>query len=348
MRIDFVHILFVFGRIVLSRQTSEKTRRMKNNIDVLEDYIVEHYPGILDRLLLDHTKNQYPKITEKNIVWATSSYLHLGKEYAPESPILPHLITSPNGKVVQPRAAKTRQEQLLRTKQKAEVFTPAWICNAQNNLVDNAWFGEGLENQFNTEISDHTWATNPEKIKFPEQKTWQNYVASTRVEITCGEAPYLVSRYDAVTGDIIPVTERIGLLDRKLRIVSENVDDASEWTKHAKAALKSIYGYEYQGDSLLIARESAFFTFIDFYQAKFHEEPPLKCLEAAAYIISWNLWQMDGLTNTIPYAQIQEATQGNLFEKPANKQYKPVYAQIRDWRKTREFQKEEFRNSLQK
>ena len=24
---------------------------------------------------------------------------------------------------------------------KAEVFTPSWVCNCQNNLVDDAWFG---------------------------------------------------------------------------------------------------------------------------------------------------------------------------------------------------------------
>lgn len=319
---------------------------MKENIDILEDYIVEHYPGILDRLLLDHTKNQYPQITEKNIVWATDSYAAYGDGYSPEKPILPHLITRSNGKIIQPRAAKTRREQLLRTKQKAEVFTPAWVCNAQNNLVDNAWFGDGFGNQFNTENADHTWTTNPQKIEFPDGKTWCDYIASMRMEITCGEAPYLVSRYDAVTGNFIPVTERIGLLDRKLRIISENVDNPSDWEKHAKTALKSTYGYEFQGDNLLIARESLFLTFIDFYQAKFGQEPSLKSLEMVAYIIGWNVWQMDGLTNTLPHTQIETATQGDLFETVARRAFKPVFAQIRDWRKKRDCQKEEFRKSL--
>ena len=31
------------------------------------------------------------------------------------------------------------------------------------------------------------------------------------MEITCGEAPYLVSRYDAVTGEVINLKSRIGL-----------------------------------------------------------------------------------------------------------------------------------------
>ncbi|MEE3499435.1 MAG: restriction endonuclease subunit M, partial [Ruminococcus bromii] len=53
-------------------------------------------------------------------------------------------------------------------------------------------------------------------------KSWQDYIKDTRLEMTCGEAPYLVSRYDAITGEDIAVSDRIGLLDRKLRIVGEN------------------------------------------------------------------------------------------------------------------------------
>ena len=49
-------------------------------------------------------------------------------------------------------------------------------------------------------------------------------VVAFRLEISCGEAPYLVSRYDTVTGETIPISQRIGLLDRKLRVISENTD----------------------------------------------------------------------------------------------------------------------------
>lgn len=58
---------------------------------------------------------------------------------------------------------------------------------------------------------------NYEKIKFPDKKdrTWQKYVDERRLEITCGEAPYLVSRYDAVSGEPLELKDRIGMLDRK-------------------------------------------------------------------------------------------------------------------------------------
>ena len=315
---------------------------MDVEIDILEDYISERWPGVLEKLLIDHTKNQSPdKFSPPNIVWATDSYVGRGECYAPDKPILKELITNENGHIIQPRAAKNREEQQQRTKDKAEVFTPSWICNKQNNLVDNAWFGEGLENQFNTEGDNHTWKTNPDKIRFPEGKTWKDYVRDIRLEITCGEAPYLCSRYDTVSGEFIPTENRIGLLDRKLRVVSENTETSKDWLDWAKTALKSTYGYEFQGDSLLIARENMFFTFLDFYKAKFGCEVPSQSIDGIAYIVSWNLWQMDGLTFTVPYAKIITETQ-NLFstEKTEN----PLYCQIRDWKQSKEKQKTEFRN----
>jgi hypothetical protein len=184
----------------------------------------------------------------------------------------------------------------------AEVFTPSWICNKQNNLVDDAWFGR--ENVFNTEIDtpdgSHSWIATTDKITFPEGKTWMDYVNDTRMEITCGEAPYLVSRYDTVTGEPIDIDRRIGLLDRKLRVIGENTETSGDWLKATKEAYHSIYGYEWQGDNLVLAREALLYTFIDYYEAKFGKKPQLKSLLSIAYIVSWNIWQMDGLKGVVP------------------------------------------------
>ena len=208
--------------------------------------------------------------------------------------------------MIRPRAVKSKQEQTQRAKDKAEVFTPAWICNAQNNLIDEAWFGR-KERLFNSPDPNdpHKWINNEEKILFPEGKTWQDYVADMRLEITCGEAPYLCNRYDAVTGEYNQdVKYRIGMLDRKLRIVSENTKDSKEWILWAKVALRSTYGFEWQGDNLLLAREALFFTFEEHYIAQFGEKKfnqnKMRMMPGAAYIISWNVWQMDGLTYGLP------------------------------------------------
>lgn len=261
-------------------------------IDIREDDLLALSAPVLDTLLRDHT-------TGKNIFWATHDYEALGSEYDYHSQLLPKLITGENKMVVRPRVLKSKEQQTDRSKDMAEVFTPSWVCNAQNNLVDEAWFER--KDVFNTENStSHSWTSNPQKIEFPESKTWKDYVSSTRMEITCGEAPYLVSRYDATTGDIIPLQNRIGLLDRKLRVVTENIESREEWIDWARVAYQNIYGYEWQGDNLLLARKALLYTFIEYYQAAFHTAPSCENIIEIADIISWNLWQMDGLKGVVP------------------------------------------------
>ena len=299
---------------------------MKREADISENQLLVSYgEKVCMNLLKDHT-------TQQNIYWATDSYADLGEEFTFYAPITLDKITSyisdegvvatkkqydaiikqtPEAKehyqeMIRPRAVKSKQEQTQRAKDKAEVFTPAWICNAQNNLIDEAWFGrkEGLFNAPDPN-DPHKWINNEDKILFPEGKTWQDYVADMRLEITCGEAPYLCNRYDAVTGEYNQdVKYRIGMLDRKLRIVSENTKDSKEWILWAKVALRSTYGFEWQGDNLLLAREALFFTFEEHYIARFGEKKfnqnKMRMMPGAAYIISWNVWQMDGLTYGLP------------------------------------------------
>ena len=278
---------------------------------------------IVDTLLIDQTTN-------RNIIWGTNDYENLGKEYNSHYPILPHLITGNNSNVIQPRVLKTKKNQGNRTKEKAEVFTPSWVCNAQNNLVDNAWFER--PNVFNIE-KENTWEVTIGKIIFPDKvdKTWENYVDDRRMEITCGEAPYLVSRYDAVSGESIHIKKRIGLLDRKMRIVNENTHTEDDWLKWSERAFQSIYGFEFQGDSLLIARENLLISYCDYMQYKIHRDPTENELLNIAKIISWNLWQMDGLTFTIPYQNaVEQNEQMTLFD--FTEKDKNIPCIIKDWR----------------
>lgn len=267
---------------------------MQIGIDILENYILEKYPEVLDTLLRDHT-------TQKNIFWATNNYDHLGKGYSFGAQILPELITGENGSIIMPRVQKDIFLQQSRSKDMAEVFTPSWVCNAQNNLIDKAWFGR--ENVFNTEektAEGNTWLINKQKVTFPENKSWKDYVKDTRLEIACGEAPYITSRYDTTTGKFIPIEQRIGILDRKLRVISENIHTSGPWLKAAQDAYKSTYAFEWQGDNLLLAREAMLITFIENYNHKFKKEPLVRSIKFIAYIISWNVWQMDGLKGVVP------------------------------------------------
>lgn len=208
-----------------------------------------------------------------------------------------------------------------RTRGRAEVFTPAWVCNEQNNLIDAAWFGR--PEVFNRS-EGRGWSTRKEPVFFPEDKTrtWKTYVDARRLEITCGEAPYLASRYDVVTREEIPLGERIGMLDRKLRIVGENTGSEEEWLRWARRAFESVYGYEYQGDSLFLARGNLLFTYAEYLERQLKRKPSRKELEEISAVISWNIWQMDGVTYTVPKGE----------DAPEKGNPEPVYCRIRDWR----------------
>lgn len=293
----------------------------ENLIDIKENYIYKIGNELLSILLKDRSSN-------KNIIWATDNYAHKGFGYQRTDQITITAITGYNGSVIKPRAEKSKKEQIDRIRDKAEVFTPSWICNKQNNLVDNTWFG--TNNVFNTEI-DKTWKARRSKIKFPTvtNKNWQDYIDDVRLEITCGEAPYLVSRYDTVSGNVIEISQRIGLLDRKLRIVGENTNTEEEWLDWAFKSYQNTYGYDWQGDNVLLARENLLFTFIDYYKDRFDKEPNVELLLKIAKILSWNIWQMDGLRFVIPDSCKEiEDEQLTLFDFDAEK--KPCYGCVKN------------------
>ncbi len=222
---------------------------------------------LLDTLLVDRT-------TKKNIIWATDSYEKFGKAFAPDKYIKPDLVTGKYRLLIQPRAAKSLEEQRHRTKEKAEVFTPLKTVEQMNKALE------------------------PYQ---PNKNNWRDYVRELKLEITCGEAPFIVTRYNPTAhGVLISIPSRVGFLDRKLKVVSRYCDNKKDWLTWAKEAYKASYGYEWQGDNVLIARENLLYTLIDYYEAKFNQKPTVGVREEFAEIISWNIFQMDGVRCVIP------------------------------------------------
>ncbi len=210
------------------------------------------------------------RTTGKNILLGTDQY-----GYDPKSSIQVEQIIS--GNVIKPRVLKTQEDQKSRTDSKAEVYTPIEIIKKMNDSVDEKFEG-------NT----------------------RQYLTRKVLEVTCGEAPYLVSRYDVSTGKMIPLSERQGLLDRKMRKVNELpiTKDHNEWVCGMYYSLQSTYGYEWQGDSLLLARENVLYDVIDWFEDKFRKSMPIDLMIEVAKIISYNIFQMDGVTMCIPYSDI--------------------------------------------
>lgn len=266
-----------------------------SSTDILENTIREQMPGILDILLLDRTTSTAK--TKKNIIWANENYIKYGsKAYAATAQIKPELVTEQMGDIIKPRALKSKEMQKERTKSKAEVFTPIWIVKKQNDEVEKDFLYDDLE----------------------------TYVKRKWLEITCGEAPYMVSRYDMETGEIVPLTERVGFVDRKLKRINAEVDDKAEWQRLVAEAYKSSYGFEWSGDSLLLARENLLYTYRDYYYAKWFEEPLYGLFEDIAEIISYNVFQMDGLKYIIPLTEKREKIdeiQLSLFDEEPEEQW---------------------------
>lgn len=239
---------------------------------ILELQIENTYPNIretpelISLLLTDRT-------TGRNICWATESYIEEGVAYMPEKPVRLNHVTNGENSVIKSRVTKTLEEQKNRTKVSAEVFTPMWVVKKQNDLIEEEFKGLNLE----------------------------DYIGKTWLEITCGEAPYMCSRYDMVSGEKVDIKGRIGFVDRKLQRISKEIDDYDEWMRLVVLAYKSSFGYELQGDSLLIARENMLYTFVDYYVDKFNRIPSIDEMKEVAEIIVWNVFQMDGLKYTAPF-----------------------------------------------
>ncbi len=306
--------------------------------DILESEIYRYSPELLNILLVDRSMSLHCG-NVVNITWSTGDYAFRDEineggqtHFQQNDQIVAECIC--HDMVIVPRVCKCAVEQKRRIQEKGEVFTPAWVCNAQNNLVDNSWFGR--KNVFNSE-DKKCWVPTSGKIKFPRGKTWQEYVCEVRLEITCGEAPYLASRYDMSAPveivEVIPVERRIGILDRKLRIVTENCSGKREWINWATKALQSCLGFDWQGDNVFLARENLLYTMMEAYftvfnGATFTEEQ----LKRFAEIVSWNIWQMDGLKFVVPntcFSRLSELkddklVQGDLFSDFEDKSKKQM------------------------
>lgn len=309
-------------------------------INIQDDILILHNHGLLKRLLEDKT-------TKKNIMWATDAYSAFGERYFRNEEIKPELITGANSDIIKTRARKAMEQQFERTRQRAEVFTPLWVCKMMNDDAERFWFQSVVTG------SDAESDDNLREAVLNDAKLFKRYIDSKRLEITCGEAPYLVSRYDVATGEMIPVAKRIGILDKKLQAIGKYADTEDEWIKWVTRAYQSTFGYEFQGDNILIARVNMLMTFDEYMQERWGRRPSNKEYEKLSNIIAWNIWQMDGLTGTIPYSKAEEhLKQLDIFgflqdEEDDNRQIsheetnEQPYCRIYDWRnkkKSVEFQ----------
>ena len=140
-----------------------------------------------------------------------------------------------------------------------KVALPAWVCNKMNNALDADWFcGLGAEEtagQLTVELPKAGRCGNAGVFlvcgaELPGMGSMRRAAAWS---VTCGEVSSGVPVRCRHRRDD-PVAWRIGILTARCGVVSENAATEDEWRKHATHAVQSTYGYEYQGDNLLLAR----------------------------------------------------------------------------------------------
>lgn len=244
-----------------------------SSVDTLTYCVTIGLYDVLDLLLKDQSTKSSRKV--RNIIWATDNYTEFDlcdphSEMTLESILNVHSMSG-----IQPRSLKSKEIQKQRTKSKAEVFTPTWIVKKQNDAVDENYQSDDLE----------------------------IYAGRKWLELTCGEAPYMTTRYDMTSALFINVKNRVGFVDRKLARISNETDNMAEWQRLAILAYKSSYGFEWSGDSLLLARLNLLFTYVDYFIAKWNSFPTMGMLLDIAEIISYNLFQMDGLKYIKPLSE---------------------------------------------
>ena len=263
---------------------------------------------LLKVLLADRTLS-------RPIRWATDGVAALGEGFGRWDAMTPARVRQAVAQgLLRPRAAKSLEERLARVRAHGEVFTPAWICRRMTDVADEPWFCEHAESFQDTMVfPDFPLPADlpPLELNLRKGCRWQDYVSLRRLEVTCGEAPYLTARYDAATGEPIPWPLRHGVLDRKLRLLPLCLNRHA-WRLWAERAFAATYGYEYQGDNLFLARCNLLLAFEEAHRRRWGDAPAPETLADIAETLAWNLWQMDGFTE-LPPCEAAPAPQDDLF-----------------------------------
>lgn len=210
-------------------------------------------------------------------------------------------------------------------KKRGAVFTPQFAANNMCEVLCRAILNVPDEENICAQIypinetDTREWITDT----LPPEDCL-NLIYKTCLDSCCGEGIFLTQRYHQNSGKPIEIPFRKGLLDRKLHVIKralEKEEDLHElrFFSLAKIAFKTTYGFDLLGKSVYLTRKNLLETFVDFYQWIFAKDPENAMVEDIATILSYNIFQMNGLSHKVPLTN------------------QSVYARIRDWSKNLEF-----------
>lgn len=118
------------------------------NVELTKTELEKKYPGILGFLSIDRTSS-------KNIIWTTSNYSRFGKGFMSTDHIPLKYLINHSRQIVKPRILKSKIEQKKKSKDTAEVFTPAWVCNLQNNIINKERFFSNASKEVGINVGNY-------------------------------------------------------------------------------------------------------------------------------------------------------------------------------------------------
>ena len=143
------------------------------------------------------------------------------------------------------------------------------------------------------------------------------------------------------------------IVDKDNPVIRPRVDKSpdEQCQRVVKRAVQSVYGFDWQGDNVLLARENILATVVESFNADFFGEAcsyskwTTKSLLEFAEIISWNIWQMDGIKYVVPMSCKPKVTKETLLDgtvethveecpgcsKKGNRQHFGTYCKVMDW-----------------
>lgn len=159
-----------------------------------------------------------------------------------------------------------------------------------------------IESGIPQQLLDPLYTTNDSRQSVTDEVS---FVRKKWFEPNCGEAMVFTTTYSPVSGRQLPIEDRTGLLDAKLRVVSQTCHNQDLWLLFARYAVGSCYGFSLQGDVLFLARVNILNSVLDAFKKKFNRAPDFSDVEYFAHIISWNFFQLDGSNLSVPHHSIQ-------------------------------------------
>lgn len=118
------------------------------NVELTKTELEKKYPGILGFLSIGRTSS-------KNIIWTTSNYSRFGKGFMSTDHIPLKYLVNHSRQIVKPRILKSKTKQKKKSKDTAEVFTPAWVYNLQNNIINKERFFSNASKEVEINVGNY-------------------------------------------------------------------------------------------------------------------------------------------------------------------------------------------------